>query len=288
MPSVEHDTLNMLFRNRPAFALEVLRDLFDVDVPEHACVEVAPADFNDRPSRDCVADTVVIVGPSYERSFAAIIEPQLKIEPSKLTSWPRYAAALWLREDCEIEVLAICPDAKVAAWASQPIPTKLPGYALRVRVIGPDQIPIITDVARAMESPELSALSVMAHGHRREVAMTFMTALEKVPHEHAPYYYEYAHRLSPLTVRRILEELMTSTAWPVYSPFAREHFGKGKVEGLAEGEAKAVLSVFQARGITVTDEARARIMTCTDVDQLDEWVRRAVTAATVEELFDGE
>jgi len=39
-----------------------------------------------------------------------------------------------------------------------------------------------------------------------------------------------------------MEQLMTSPAWPVYSPFAKEHFGRrkaeGKAEGIAEGKAE--------------------------------------------------
>jgi hypothetical protein len=38
----------------------------------------------------------------------------------------------------------------------------------------------------------------------------------------------------------------------------------------------------------VPDEARARIIECTDVDLLETWVRRAATATTVDDLFDGD
>ncbi|MGE3284756.1 MAG: hypothetical protein AB7J32_01485 [Pseudonocardia sp.] len=62
---------------------------------------------------------------------------------------------------------------------------------------------------------------------------------------------------------------------------ARRYFSQGK----AEGEARAVLAVLDARGIAVSDDARARITGCTDLEQLDVWVRRAVAAATVDELF---
>ncbi|MGI9004491.1 MAG: hypothetical protein ACR2GH_23045, partial [Pseudonocardia sp.] len=56
--------------------------------------------------------------------------------------------------------------------------------------------------------------------------------------------------------------------------------------GKAEGEARAVLAVLDARGIDVPPDARARIAECSDLDQLDVWVRRAVTAETVHDLFD--
>ncbi len=91
---------------------------------------------------------------------------------------------------------------------------------------------------------------------------------------------------------------MSSTAWPVYSPFAREHYGRGKDDGLAEGEAKgeargeakgeanAVLRVLAIRGIAVSDDIRALICACADTQQLDTWLDRAVTATSIDDLFD--
>jgi hypothetical protein len=61
---------------------------------------------------------------------------------------------------------------------------------------------------------------------------------------------------------------------------------QGRDEGRAEGEASAVLAVFDARGIAAPDDARTRITGCSDLDQLDVWVRRAATAATIDDLFD--
>jgi hypothetical protein len=55
--------------------------------------------------------------------------------------------------------------------------------------------------------------------------------------------------------------------------------------GEARGEARAVLTVLAARGLEISDEARERISGCTDLDQLDQWVRRAVTVTPADELF---
>ena len=43
--------------------------------------------------------------------------------------------------------------------------------------------------------------------------------------------------------------------------------------------------MLEARGITVSEQARAQITGCADPVLLDTWVRRAVTAATVDDLF---
>src|SRR5437868_1328134 len=168
MPSIPHDLLNALFRSRPEFAVEILRDIFEVDLPAGAGAAVVPGDFNDRPSRDFQADTVIIVGSRHEPLHGIIVEIQLKPDDHKRLSFPRYAAALWLRLSCPISVLVLCPDTKVAAWAARPIPTTLPGYTLYPKVFGPDQTPPITDPGEAVTHPELAIVSLMAHGLRRD------------------------------------------------------------------------------------------------------------------------
>ena len=60
---------------------------------------------------------------------------------------------------------------------------------------------------------------------------------------------------------------------------------KGKAEGRAEGKAEAVLSVLEARGLPVGEQQRARVLACTEVETLDRWLQRSVTAATIEEVF---
>jgi predicted transposase YdaD len=99
--------------------------------------------------------------------------------------------------------------------------------------------------------------------------------------------------MAPLAVQRILEQLMTSDYWPVYSPFAKEHFGRGKQEGKKEGkkegrmegEADAILLVLEARGVDVSDAERERITSCTDLKQLKRWITRAATAEKTGDLF---
>jgi hypothetical protein len=103
-----------------------------------------------------------------------------------------------------------------------------------------------------------------------------------------------------------MEEIVSRTTWPVYSPFAKEHFGRGKKEGRLEGlkegfiegflagrreggkegMAKAVLKVLAARGVKVPDDVRARIRECTDQPQLETWLARAVVATSATDLFD--
>jgi hypothetical protein len=60
---------------------------------------------------------------------------------------------------------------------------------------------------------------------------------------------------------------------------------EGLAEGRAEGEVRAVLTVLDARGVYVPEKVRERIEACTDLERLETWLRRALTATTVDEVI---
>jgi len=79
---------------------------------------------------------------------------------------------------------------------------------------------------------------------------------------------------------------MTARTYEYQSDFVRRYVFQGRAEGRAEGEATALLAILDARGIDVPDDARARITGCSDLVQLDTWIRRAATADSIDDLFD--
>ncbi|MEU8630488.1 hypothetical protein [Streptomyces sp. NPDC048669] len=60
---------------------------------------------------------------------------------------------------------------------------------------------------------------------------------------------------------------------------------EGRAEGQATGQAEGIRLVLEARGIALTDETREKITTCTDPQLLHQWIQRAATATTAEEVF---
>jgi len=78
---------------------------------------------------------------------------------------------------------------------------------------------------------------------------------------------------------------MKTGTYEYQSDFARRYFSQGRAEGEASGEAKALLAVLATRGVDVPESARQRITACADPDQLESWVRRAVTITDIDELF---
>ena len=61
----------------------------------------------------------------------------------------------------------------------------------------------------------------------------------------------------------------------------------GRQEGRVHAARRAVLIVLEARRLAVTAKQKARIHACINFDLLEEWIARAVTVASVDELFDG-
>jgi hypothetical protein len=132
-------------------------------------------------------------------------------------------------------------------------------------------------------------LSVAYHGDDPAVASAFVVGMGKLGPDRGLQYYEYGYSMSPKAVCQLLEELVTTVSWPVYSPFAKKHYGEGRAEGQAEGrieaEREAVLDVLAERDLAPTEGERQRILDCTDFDQLKTWHRKAITVTKTSDLF---
>jgi hypothetical protein len=74
---------------------------------------------------------------------------------------------------------------------------------------------------------------------------------------------------------------MATRSYAYQSDLARSYLAEGR----AEGEARALLAILNARGIPVPDDIHTRITTCTDLDQLDTWIRRASTATIIHDIL---
>jgi hypothetical protein len=287
MPGSWHDSAIALFTEEPKLAVDLVAAVTRERQPwGDLPARVEAPNFNDRPSTDFEADAVITVGPARDPVRGIIVEIQRQWVDTKPLQFARYAAALWNFLRCSVDVLVICPEDNLAARYARPVPTKLRGYTHYPITVSPSDVPMITDPEDAASRPAMAALSVAFHGEVGGVCEAFTVALGHLPPGDAAKYHEHAYNMSPFLVRKFLETLMASTAWPVYSPFAQEHFGKGKEAGRTEGEADAVLRVLEARKLDVTPSERERITDCGDIAQLQAWVTRAVTIERTSDLFE--
>jgi hypothetical protein len=150
------------------------------------------------------------------------------------------------------------------------------------------ELPIVDDVAVAERDPELAVLSVMAHGqeaHGEGLGRIALWAIQRLADDRHALYSDLVLTAVSKAARAALEELMAGGNYEFQSDFVKKFLAKGEAKGRAEGRAEALLAVLEARGLSVTQDARARILECTDTAQLDAWIRKAVSINSVDELF---
>lgn len=66
------------------------------------------------------------------------------------------------------------------------------------------------------------------------------------------------------------------------SDWAKSHIA----QGYAQGMARALLRVLDARSVAVPDDVRTRITDCTDIEKLERWGRRAAVMDPAEVLIE--
>ncbi len=153
----------------------------------------------------------------------------------------------------------------------------------------------------AREAPELAVLSAMAHGRAKvgaSVASAVLAAVTGLDDERVRLYVDLVLGSLSKSARVALEALMKSGNYEYQSEFARKYVAqgreeglrrglqKGREEGLQEGEREALFEVLAARGLSVEEQARQRILACLEPAQLKRWLRKAVSVRSTEELFE--
>jgi len=292
MLSSLHEALVQMFRYRPVLAVELLDLVADMDMPAYQKVRLDSPDFTQATPTEYRADVVVTLTAADKPVLAIVVEAQLRRDNDKRWTWPVYLATLRSRMRCPAVLLVLCVDEATTGWACQPFHLGHPGWTLAPLTLGPGSVAKVTTIDEAHRSPELAVLSAMAHGGGPDGADTLSalaSALAVVDADRGKLYIDVVLAALPAAARNYLEELMTST-YEYQSDFARRYYFEGKaegvVEGKAEGEALALLAVLEALKVDVPDDARSRILACVDLDQLGTWLRRAVTAESITDLFD--
>jgi hypothetical protein len=152
-------------------------------------------------------------------------------------------------------------------------------------ILTPHDVPLVTDLGLARSNPGLAVFSAYCHGRHGDADMLFPAvaeALRSLGPSKALFYYDVVLAGLPPAARLRWEEFMTATLGHEYQSDVFREIAT-KHEGL--GEARAILIGLEARGVSVSQEAREKILACTDLATLDTWVRRASTASTADEVI---
>lgn len=282
MPSLTHEGLVSLFRNRPELAPELLRDALGIELPAYAEARVESADLTEVLPTEYRADLVVLL-VNGKPVFGIVVEVQLELreDDRKFFTWPSYVANLRAYLECEACVLVVTPSEAVATRASRPIRLG-PGSTVSPFVVGPKAVPIVRDPEAAKRDPELAVLSAMAHGGDEpdlavQVATAALAGAAGLDAERALLYSDLIRISLSDAARRAFEDLMATGSYQFQSDFHKK--------ADAHGKASAVVAFLEARGIVLDEVQKRLVLACVDRDVLDRWIRRAVSISSADELF---
>ena len=291
MPSAEHESPVALVKLDPGLVAWLLTNVFDVKVPDYHHARTQPTDVRVLVPRTYHADGMLLFCDVTDRPvLAVVLEVQRGWDTTKRHTWKLYVAQLEAELDVNAGLLVYCPDPRIARRYRDLFEFDGLSLTLRPLIFTPDDVPLVLEAELARANPALAVLSAICHGGHAEVEATFPAlaeALRSLGPRKAILYYDVVLAGLPEAARARWEAFMTTTVGHGYhSELFRELAAQHEELGEARGEAQAILTVLDARGLTVPADVRERILACTDLPQLNIWLRRAGTATTLDQVID--
>jgi hypothetical protein len=286
-----HEALHQIFRADDTLILSAIQRVLGVQVHDSKRADELPGDVTTLPLEGRV-DSVLLVELD-GASCVLAVEAQTEPDDDKETRWPYYLAYLHAKYCRPAAIIVVTSIVRTARWARQPIKIDFPGLGptmiVQPIVFGPDNVPLVVDLADARANVGFAVFSLLVHGRSaqaHEILETLAEALASVEIATATQYVELTDAgLVNSTARKRWKELMATQTFPYQSSLKADWMAEGRAEGRAEGEAKVILRVLEARGITLSAQGRQRIISCTDEEQLLAWGTRAATTTSEEDLF---
>jgi hypothetical protein len=315
MVTAEHEALHKIFQHDTELFARTMRHVFAVRVPVPRHVSIMNTDFTEVRPHLRRGDSVLLAELLVEdpdNQYVMIIESQTDPDDEKAYRWPYYVAYLHDKYQCPVVLLVVCSKAGTAEWAREPIVVGLPGLlcmTVRAIVLGPDNVPTITDLAMARDDVGFAVFSALTHSRSERVGVileTLAAALGTIDAETASLLAEFTEAgLGSTDGVTIWRGLMATQTYPYVSHLRSQGREEGRQEGLAEGrsegraegrsegraegraEARAadIVRLLDKRGIEMAPADRELVLACRDAETLDVWLDRVLTISRISELF---
>lgn len=257
-------------------------------LPEYSEAHVDSANLSDLRPAEYRADLVVLL-EQQGVVHGFVVEIQLRQDPDKSFSWPAYVCNLRSRIRSPVCLLVLAGDEAVARWARRAIHLGGDNH-FKPWVLGPSDVPEITDEATARADPELALLSAVAHRRDDDVdkatkiALATQDALSGLESARSIMYSDILYDAVSDTVRRTLRA-MNLSKYEYKTDFAKRYYGQGLAEGKAEGCAELVLRQLSLRFGPVPAAVQVRIRGAA-IEELDHIGERLLTAGTLDEAIE--
>ncbi|WP_439082530.1 hypothetical protein [Streptomyces sp. WL006] len=291
MVSSPHEAHHRIFQEHPGLFASAFRTL-GIPFPEPVAVSLMDTDLTEIRPLERHVDTLLRIDVASGDSLLLAIEAQGKKDPDKRGSWAYYLAHLYAKFRYPCVLLVVCRDKGTAEWAAEPIRVGLenhPSLVVFPLVLGPHNVPVVTDAARAADDIPMAVFSAITHSNDHDIAAileALAKALRDMDADAAAVFAEFTEAgLGATPAREIWRNLM-GTGLSHFRGFVAESFrDEGRVEGRLEGRAEDILRILDLRGVPVPEAARQRVSACTDLAVLDVWLERAVTAPSADAVF---
>jgi hypothetical protein len=286
MPSITHQFLVTMLREAPALVTHLFELATGMPFPAGASTTLTSAQFTDVEPPEYSADAAHLIKDSADDTLGTLIlEAQLGPSEGKHRSWLQYVATQHARSRRPVTVMVLAIDEPTARWCAAPHVYDHVGNAFRPLVIGPRQIPRITDKAEARALPELAVLSAMAHvgePDAESIGRAAFAACESLDSDLGRRYGDFISAWLFEAARITLRELMAQQGYEYISDFARQFVA----EGIEKGEKKLLVKQLDRKFGELSPEIRERIQAAS-VEQVDVWAERLLTAQTLDQVFAG-
>lgn len=291
MVSSPHEAMHRIFQHDLELFGRLSRVL-GLDVPAPVKATVLTTDLTETSPVERRVDTLLRFENPEHGPFLLAIEAQGKKVSDKPATWAYYVAYLWTKYRLPTTLMVVCQDRATAEWAKQPVasgPPQLPTLTLRPLVVGPHNMPVITEPDEARADLALAALAAITHAADPGIGAilkALSTALQGVPEDVADPLIEFtAQGLAKRPAKHIWRKLVAVDLSFYKSYISEEIRDQGRAEGETRRGAQDILDVLEVRGIDVPETVRERIAECDDPETLRHWHRRAVIAPSADEIF---
>ena len=286
MVTHNHEIPIRLFQDRPEIAAELLTKAVGSTVPFYSSAVSESEALTNCDPLELNCDNVAVFRNAFGKPVCAIVtEIQRSEDRDKPYTWPMYLTNLRSRLRCQVQLLVICTNEATAKWAGQLIKIGPPEFVLRPNVIGPgDLVRFIADfdTREAVELLILIAATKDKGPGTESIARDLGRRLNELSEPDRKKYTGWAFQLLSTAACEILEDQMSLR----YEEYRETYAGQLEQRGEARGMARAVLEMFELRGVEVSEAVRERILACTDADQAERWFTSAFSASRAEEIFD--
>ncbi|OHV32463.1 MULTISPECIES: hypothetical protein [Pseudofrankia] len=289
MPSGEHESAVAAFAAFPDATAALLDRTFHIGLPRHDDAHRGPATFQKLAPTSYHADNTLVFTRAGKRVYALVIEVQRRWVPGKWRAWKYYATSLEQELDVGVLLAVFCPEAGDAERYRGMAGTDRFSVRLWPCLLSLDDLPLVEDSAQARANLSLAALSLICHGGDDPATLVPAFAALYDGMHHADQ--EVSRKICDMLLvalskaaRDLWEEHMTVVDSEYRSELFRELEARGKTEGKAEGKADSVLRVLSRRGVPVPAAVEEQIRACADLDLLDTWLDRALTAISAEDV----